>query len=162
MNGWTSKAILILQQEGNQLLCPAGLSKPVSIAAGGQKSYFPPHRMHTSWGLPSDTWEPSKRKDIFLLPVWDQLCLSQNLGFFHYRPKRKESILVFSVDCSQIEWGNTGKIFLQLTNNLVNKPKPVVPWRRIWVYKEKYWKIIPLHPCLWVIPLFKNLRIKSN
>lgn len=61
MNGWTSKAILILQQEGNQLLCPAGLSKAASsLLLVSKKPPSPPSHPHTWW----QSWAPEGKGHI--------------------------------------------------------------------------------------------------
>lgn len=84
MNGWASKAILILQQEGNQLLCLASLSKApsslllVSINLPSHWHLTPPHSCHThtpGLTLESSGWFSPYSLDEHFLMTWGAIFI---------------------------------------------------------------------------------------
>lgn len=153
------KPFWFCQQEGNQLLCPAACPNQCPACCWWPEVFTSTSSYAYFLRPPSDTWEPSKRKDIFLLPVWDQLCLSKPGGFFHYRPKRK-CPCVFCWLWQPVEW-EYRKNFLQLTNNLVNSKSLLYPEEEFEFTREVL-ENYPPYTLAFGDSTFKNLRIKSN
>ena len=148
MNGWTSKAILILQQEAiNYCVLMACLNQCPACCWGPEVS------------LPTSLYSHFRRPPLWHLRAQEGEghISSTSLGstsplkpgvFIHYRCKKEKSVLMFSVDCgSQIEWGNTRKIFCN--SQITWIVKACCTLKKNLSLQGKYWKIIPLHTCLW-------------